>query len=362
MQTRSLADCYKLAGIPTNADQIKVRQKPLAKLSDQGLSQPQATELARIVFGIEIPGNLEWLVQPLTESDPSFSVIDGARELAVISTFLLEQAFAGGDRFAAVACVAATAAGRREPVIPNEIGVRAAQYLLDQSAASRHMAPIKPAQIATKPLKGKLLEQAAALAPNEWPKINELFKLVHEENTAAIGVLATQAVEVLRSVAAHIVRLEQDQDILAWHVGGWSRCWNRPFANETAGVVAVSAAIDLSDLTRGLAAPPAWRAVLQRTVQSARDGLSASDISFSDLVDSFSEEDISSLAIAAPSEMASGLCPVLGALHLRATLGQGTAWRASFARATGLQADWQLPVLDLAKQVYHERQLLKQPQ
>ncbi len=57
--------------------------------------------------------------------------------------------------------------------------------------------------------------------------------------------------------------------MLWWHVGGWSRLLDKPFAELDLGLAAVLAGVDMADMSRSAAGPAATPAILQGLLRQA---------------------------------------------------------------------------------------------
>src|SRR5262249_317679 len=117
------------------------------------------------------------------------------------------------------------------------------------------------------------------------------------------------------------------------------------------------AGLDLADLSRtsiGVAAAPA---ILLRTM-SVVDRKKATSFTLSDAVDAMSADELEKLELEEALDSAPEICPVLTAVGKASEIGTGSAWHASYKKATQLEPTLAFSPINLATQVYRERLLL----
>lgn len=113
----------------------------------------------------------------------------------------------------------------------------------------------------------------------------------------------------------------------------------------------------MADLSRSATGPAAAPAIFQRTLAAGRNRKTAK-ISIKDAVDAFPNEKFDRLTLADSLVGMPDICPILTAFAKAKDIGAGSAWHASFAKGTGLQAESAFAPLELAMQTYRERLLL----
>ncbi|MBB5051781.1 MAG: hypothetical protein NVV83_19615 [Afipia sp.] len=353
----NFADNYRAAGLSVGPEILKTRQEPFDKLR-KAIDPATAINLVRLYFGLPVPGGTDWFRDAFGETDTSFSLIDNAREAAVLAAGLLESAASDGKVFAALAILTTAAGGLREPKVRQDL-IDAMKFVLrDKAVAASNQAPTDPKKIKL-PAASKLpAEIDALLQAPEIGKASNLLKQVSDEATANTKSLTNQVFGVTVSLSAEVQRLREEVEMLWWHVGGWSRLLDKPFSEFTPGVAAVLAGIDMADMSRSATGPAATAAILQRTLAATNKDM-ASKIAIRDVVDAFPQDQLDLLDLGEELGNVSEICPVLSAFPKAKEIGAGQAWHAAYARATGLAAGSQFSPLDIAVQVYRERLLLR---
>jgi hypothetical protein len=353
----NFADSYRAAGLATGPDVLRTRQEPFDKLR-RAIDPQTAIDLTRIYFSLAVPRGTDWFRDAFGETDASFSLIDNAREAAVLAAGLLEAAAGDGKVYAALATLTTAASGLRQPLVrPDLIDVM--RFAIQEKAASaRQQVPADPSKIRV-PGKSRIATELAALAASpDLPTVSTLLKQVSEESADITKNLAIQLLSIVQPLAAQVLTLREEVEMLWWHVGGWSRLLEKPFAELDLGLAAVLAGVDMADMSRSLTGPAAAPAILQRTLLLGREP-KAPKIAIKDAVDALPQDQFDRLTLADALKAVPDICPVLTAFAKAKELGPGAAWHAPFAKATGLDAAAAFEPLDLAMQAYRERLLLQ---
>jgi hypothetical protein len=145
--------------------------------------------------------------------------------------------------------------------------------------------------------------------------------------------------------------------MLWWHIGGWSRLLEKPFADLAPGLAAVLAGVDLADMSRSAVGPVAAPAILQRTLAAGRKTQNAK-ITINNAVEALPQDLFDRLKLDHRLSTVPEICPVLTAFAKANEIGPGPTWHTAFAKATKLEAKSAFAPLDLAMQAYRERLLL----
>lgn len=352
----NFADNYRAAGLSPGPDIIRLRHDPFEKLR-KGIEATTSVDLTRLYFGFPIARGAEWFREVFGETDPSFSLYENGREVAVLAGGLLSAAIADGKMHAALAPLAAAAAGLRKPAVWPELLVQA-QHALSAKAIADRQRERSNTDLIKLPPKSKVPAEADALAQGaDWNKAASMFKKISNEAYEAAKNLASQTAEVVRPLAYDVADLREEVAMLWWHIGGWSRIMERPFAELEPAVAAVMAGLDLADLCNSHTGPAAAPAILQRTIMVGRQTPTPA-VTLNDAVDALPSD---VLARMSPSEIMASvpdICPILTAFGKARDIGSGTTWHGAYQKASGLEPSAKFKLLDLALQVYRERQLL----
>jgi len=347
----NFADQYKAAGLAPGPEIIKLRQTPFKKLrSDINIST--ILDLTRMYFGFPVPGGTDWFREAFESTDPSFTMLDNEREVAVLSACLLAAALSDGHVSAGLAPIVFSIGGRRTPSVCPEFIEEARQTLAIHSKDFRQQESVDISKIKS-PVKSKVTAaiEAYSSAP-ELAKVSELINLVSNES------LATQVVSVVSPLAKQVNGLREEVNMLWWYIGGWSRVLEKPFSDLDIGLAALMAGIDLAHLAEGKSGPAAAPAILQRLVIDPR-GNGDKKISLESAVKALPKDVYKLLNIPESIGSTCDLCPVLAALYKAEEIG-GKNWRATFNNVTRLKAGMLILPIELAIQVYRESLLLAQ--
>jgi hypothetical protein len=352
----NLADSYRAAGLSPGPELLRLRQEPFEKLRAAVVAQT-AVDLTRLYFGLSLPSGTDWFRDTFAENDPSFSMYDNQREAAVLAAGLLGAAITDGKIYAALAPLTCGGAGWREPVVHPELLDEARRAITAKAVKDRGRVPWN-AQIIKLPVNSKVPTASAALgAQPDWPKTVALFNLVSDEAYSAVKNLVTETRSMTEMLADQIADLREEVDMLWWYVGGWSRVLNRPFCDLAQALTAAMAGLDMADLSHTLVGPAAAPAILERVIFSGRK-TKAAKVTIKDAVDAFPQDAFNRLGLEESLHTLPDICPVLSAFAKAQAIGNGTAWHASFAKESKLEAAAALEPLALAVQVYRERLLL----
>jgi GTPase-associated system helical domain len=355
----NFADHYKAAGLAPGPQIISLRQEPFDKLR-KAMSVDRVITLVRLLFGLPEPEvkHKTWFREAFAETDPSFTMLDNAREAAVLSSCLLSAAFQEQDKghIEAGLAVLTTATHSRSPLVMPTLVEEARHHLDAVSVEMRTPPAVKVSKIRT-PASSEVPKQADELltAP-DWPRTAALFKKVSEEYQSRVLTLAQQTGSVISPLVHYAELLREELEMLWWYVGGWSKLLDKPFGELELAVAAVIAGIDLAELVRTPPGPVAAPAILHRLIWTGRKS-KAPSLTLNSVVNTMSEEDIQKLKFADSLKDIMDICPVLTALQKAAKIGQGTAWHTAFRKATALKEDLSFTPLDLAMQVYRETML-----
>ena len=353
----NFADSYRAAGLKPAPEILKTRQEPFEKLRNV-IDPATAIDLTRLYFGLLVPRGTDWFRDAFGATDTSFSLIDNAREAAVLAAGLLESATADGKIYAALATLTAAVSGLREPLVRPEL-VEAMRFAIQEKAINaRKQVPIDPKHI-RQPAASKLSNELAALAQGaDINKAAVLLKQVSEESTEITKMLASQVFSVAAPLTAQVLTLREEVDMLWWHVGGWSRLLEKPFADLDLGLTAVMAGLDMADMSQSPMGPAAAPALLQRTLVAGRK-TKAAKVAIKDAVDALPHNQLVRLKLTDKLRSVPEICPVLTAFAKAHEIGAGTSWHEAYSKATGIEPGQSMTPLELTMQAYRERLLLK---
>jgi GTPase-associated system helical domain len=340
----NFADSYRAAALAPGPEVIKLRQEPFEKICED-LDEKRAIDLTRLFFGLEkaLP---DWFREPFAAADPSFSPVDNEREIAVLASCGLAVGIEEGIIAAALAPLTAGAAGNRKPLVRPSLLNDALQAFQGMAGSGRGKLVVNTSKIADANTKLQKGIEGAGGGPDAAKSL-ELFRHVIEETNAVAAAVGP--------LIEHVVKLDEEVNMLWWYFGGWSRALERPFRELAPPLAAAMAGLDLATLTTApgpLAAP----AVLHRVI--GPEGGKGKRYSIREAVDAEKTETYARLGLPKQLELVPDICPVLTAFKKAVEIGETPAWHGPFAKASKMEASSEFSHLDLALQVYRETLLV----
>jgi hypothetical protein len=184
---------------------------------------------------LPVPRGTDWFRDAFKATDPSFSLVDNAREASVLAAGLLEGATVDGKMYAALATLTTAANGLRHPAVRPELIELMSGAIQERAISNRSHAPVNPRHIKV-PAASKLSAEFTGLtqAP-DIAKASALLKQVSEESGEMTKTLANQVLAVVQPLAEHVLTLREEVEMLWWYVGGWSRRSTSPSSASTWG-------------------------------------------------------------------------------------------------------------------------------
>jgi hypothetical protein len=353
----NFADSYRAAGLTLGPDVLRARQEPFDELR-KAIDAQTAIDLTRIYFGLPVPRGTDWFRDVFGATDPSFSLVDNAREASVLAGGLLEGAAVDGKMYAALATLTTAAGGLRQPLVRPELIDLMRATIRERAVSTRQHAPVDAKCIKT-PTASKLSAQLTALTQGaELIKASALLKEVSEESVEITEALANQVFAVVQPLAAQVLTLREEVEMLWWYVGGWSRLLDKPFMELDLGLAAVLAGVDMAEMSRSATGPAAAPAIFQRILVAGRKAKST-NVAIKDAVDALPQDQLDRLKLPDVLATVPEICPVLTAFAKANAIGTSPAWHMAYAKATELEAGAAFAPLELAVQSFRERLLLQ---
>lgn len=353
MPNFNFADAYRSTGLTVDAETLKLRKAPFDTVCSSIKSHRQAIDLARLYFGIQT-GDIDWFRQPFADADSTFSLVSNANEVAALASCLLE---ASSSELGAIAALALAAFGARRPVIYPEMLSRLNLANGEKAISWRLKRSLAPDKIRS-PSKDEATAIIEQFAGNQtMPQAVDALRKINTDSQHAAKSLADQTRTFAISLTEQMEVLNEQVDILWWHIGGWSRITNSAFSSMGIGAAAILAGLDMSELSRTWTGPVATPAILHRTIWSER----AKTDELLSIGSAVGNLDTGALGSIAVSEMVRGyqdLCPVLAAVHKAKEMEDSNAWHTAFSKAAGLSIDTQFSPTNLAVQVFREARIL----
>ncbi len=355
MTAINLADFYRTANLSPSHEIITLRTEPVKKAAAQ-ITGEQSVDLVRYYYGLPRAQEATWLPELFRESDASFSLIENEREAAVLAAAILATSIGSGSPRPAVAVLAGSGGGLRAPLVCPQV-VGQARDTLVSDAIERRNGALPDVRSIKAPGRTKTgASAAAAVVAQDWAKAGETLKLVSDENVKNIEALVSQTVSILTPLTSAIKELREEVQILWWHIGGWSRDLQKPFAEFPAETAAMLAGIDIAELSDAVRPPASSLVLLEKTLALGRETVPA-DCTFESAVMGLSVDQLAAIDLPASLTGIVDLCPIHTALLKAREIGGNGAWHQAFTKSTGLEPTAALSPICFAMQALRERLL-----
>jgi hypothetical protein len=353
----NLGDVYRETGLTIAPDLIRLRQGPAEKLL-KDLKHSAAFDLIRLYFNLPLPTGSDWFRDAFRETDTSFSMVDNAREAAILAAAILGASFKAGQAIYALALQTASVVRLRRPTVYPALLDEARTMLAAEAIKLRSQPNLNLKGIRI-PGAGKVPESAAALVQSpDWNKIAELIKLAAEEGRENAKNAVNQIFAVLSPLVAEVEVLREQTELLWWYIGGFSRVLEQPFSELPVGLAATMAGVDIADLSKSPTGPVAAPAILYKLVDRGRKG-KALKITLESVVNEFPTDSFDSLGLGDSLDGMFDFCPVFSAIAKASEIGASPAWHSAFQKTSAIDPAASFLPSDLATQVFRERALLK---
>jgi hypothetical protein len=349
MSNMNFADRYAEAGITPSAAIIEMRQASAERIG-KDIAKPRVLDLVSSYYGLE-GVDLTWFRDEFAQEDGSFSLINNARECAVLAGAILAGLTARGNAIAILAIIAGSIGGNRVPREAPGLVAEARAAYLQHAISNRQTGAIetKIRPVATP----KLGEELQALQPDPTAIVAMLGKVRLEEQEA-IKSLTNQVNNSLSPLVLQMRLMREETQILWWLFGESSRTLNKSFRSFTAPQAAILAGLELGELTRVTTlGPVAAPAMLERVIQLVPG--KATGTTIANVIDGFEASDLAKLRPPA-EDLLPRIYPLMTAIKKSIDIGQGS-WHAAFAKATGVDAKTKMSSVELASQIYVEHLL-----
>ncbi len=349
----NISDCYRSSGLQVGSDLIERRLKGFESLR-KNATKEQILDLARLYFGLPALADAEWFRSAFAEGDSAFSMVDNEHEVAVLAGGILEALNEDNVVVAGLAPLCAAMAGQRSPKVRPALLEIASRRLQEIARDARAHTAVNAAVIRS-PAKSKVIDDKSVAEAADVPRVAALVKRVSDESSEWTKTLASQVASLVQPMSRQLNTLQEEVEILWWHIGGQSRQVAKPFSDLDLGAACLLAGIDMADLSRLETAPVAAPALLARTLaplkkpKGGKVGLGAA-------VDALPPEFLESHDQNEAERQHTDLMPVLTALQRAKENGAGN-WQAGFKKLIGIDAGASFTAIDLAVQVMRERLL-----
>lgn len=345
----SFADRYAEIGLAPGADIIAARSAPATRIVDDA---PTQHIFAMVKAYFEIADvELEWFCEQFRQEDTAFSLVNNEREVRLLCAAILDELIAANDDVAILSVVTAHGAGCRLPKEFRWLVTRAEQALIDCAVSSRRAQTVDPKVINT--ATPKLAEEIAAITNGDWAGLLSALGKIRNEATSSVRTTAGQTTKALTELTRQVKLQREENQMLWWLMGGYSRALSRPFDQFTASQTAIIAATDLGALTAtSRLGPVAAGAMLDRMIGTSKKARGQQEKSLDAVVDSLDRDDLRKLELPV-EKIPAPLSLISTALVLARDLGPG-AWQNRFRDLTGQPASLNIEPVAISELLYRE--------
>ena len=354
-----IGSLYGVAALSTPGELITKRIDG-ARAALESVETLQAIQLATLAFDLPVDGDLEWLLEPLRNADPTFVPEPADRELSLLATGLLRAVLADGHKSvltAALAVICCSMGGTRR--IDPDGGVYERAVLALQTEQQKSAAKL-PTNAALKNIDAAPHADAIHSAGD----LNDITRLAHAVEKAIPKVVnSLQGNERrlrngLNNLITYVVQQNEQMQQQWWLFGGWSTSANRPFRDLPIPEAALRAGVELAALTQLPAGPMSAPAILDKLLSDAKHNPEI-DVPIATAVETADREWRRQWTTNVADTSVSLLCPVTLAASFALESMDEKDWRLRFRRESGLDATVQLPARGLAEQVLREQLLVR---
>ncbi|EJP3960144.1 hypothetical protein NUP41_002372 [Salmonella enterica] len=351
----SLPDLYKLSKISITPKEIEVKLSAIKHIIDNNTGA-ELFDLIQLYYNIDNDNEYIWFKEAFTEYDSSFSMVDSTRELAILSTYLINNIMQT-DSDIALSVLTSSFAGTRSPLLFPEL------IEISKSTLLNHIYKNKA-------------QDLTICEPNKYPIENSVSENLSEddltdaENIPNILVSISSEkdsfiTELSKNFHSNIVRmnqkiefLQEESNILWWLVGEYSNLMNEHYSSVEKPIAAITTALELSELTISSLGPASSSQLLYKVLNVSKKSRKAK-FKFNEYIENIPTLLFERFAIDPVIEQYNFMFPVYTALKKYYEIGNELAWCKAFRTATGLSDDIELSPIDLSTQLYRESLLLK---
>lgn len=317
---------------------------------DAGNSIERVVDLVH--FAYRLPSRSDhdadsWFLNVMRSGDPTFSLQRDAEEAARIATLVLKHLLQSNFHGTPVAVYAAAFAGKR-PTVDNHGLSAQARKTLHALVRTRGDTKIIPKITAGKIAAiGETLKAYA----DETTTEGDVFKAITADYNAQIKQVVTSANNTIETVWNEKKRLDEEVDLLWWHIGQESFLLDCPLASIPETVLPIVIGADLAAMVNTLPGPYGVYGIARK----ALGDLAEKQFKISEAIEAVSPT-FENLVQGGVADYA--IAPVHGALSER-LFEKTSVVDTQFKKKTGLNFDTKLTGYELALQTYHEALLLK---
>ena len=357
MKELSLADCYRYAGLTSEAANISLRLEPFQAIAKE-LTTDRVLDLVRFYFGLPVTADTKWFSTPIIEADPAFSMITNECEVAIIAMALLAREInVEENSHAALAILVAHACGRREPAVWPQFVANVSAAARDLTISERRAG--KPKQIRVRALSEALgASEEDLIAAADPTELNTILKKLNVDSQEMDKFLGAQVTAALKPIRAEVANLREEKDMLWWLIGGQSYQFHQQYASMKKGQAAYLIGVELAKLCRTPLGPNASEFLMRKALGEGRLD-KPTKLKIDGLPKLFTKDQLEKVANAAEIDDVRDLCFLSNAMARANDLGLPTAWKKRYGEDGSLSDKISFEAEEVAVQSFREALLLK---
>lgn len=352
------ADWYRLAEITPSGEILQKRWEGVEAFLNSIKDDKVPLELVRVFLALK-PKNEEFIGkfrQKFIDADPAFPSRDNDAEVRVLAASALadcleNKRFSNGFTVAQSLCCYSLFGQKKIDAISELIGI-ASEFLRQESVEARDVEELAKVKIPVK--LDQFFDEIKKHAPGNafgaaWPHIEGLFTALRSSLVSSVNVLSKN----LELLEANLDVQREENDILWWLYGEYSRDLEKKFLEITKPGVSLILAKELADLTLRLPGPNSSRAFLDKGLSVASVD-SKSETSIKEAVNSTDRQWRENYVRDVEFGLVSEFCPIHCALEKSIETDGKDDWVPAFQKSIALDPNNCLSALDVSMQFYLE--------
>jgi hypothetical protein len=357
-----LSRLHSSTAIAAEAEVVERRATAIESIASQ-MTTEQAISGAAVAAGVASDlSRLQWLIQPVSEADPSFSPVTVDKAVAALSSALTFHVLTRSDSRSVAAALALLSAGMSKA---NGAGIDGRLPSIAQQRIWAMQRTPTPSVKYAAPAQTVTAEQIAAfhtpLSQNSVPGSAEPLKVIVETLAKADAAQGKATADAIGALIARQAILEEETQMQWWVIGKASYDLLRPFADIAPFEAAARAAKELASMIspQRLAGPFAAPALLERVLESnSKSRLAAQP--FERAMTGIPREARAEIFLKKPSAaVAPAVFPIMLGAEYSIESVDAPDWQPRFARNAHVDATVELTPVEFAKQLLRELLLWK---
>lgn len=349
----NFADEYAIDGQTFSSELIRTRSQIFTKLrKDLTEDETKVVDLIKYYYELGTKECPEWVISEIIAVDDTYSRVHGKREAKLFAKCLIKAAMADQSWSAL-------------------LGIQTANYSLNSDA---DQVDVQYPELAEHELIKIALESRNELFFSDQPadtsigpKTTAITAIVGGDNSKLGDLLKTIVQDTinlqknlgykLEKSNEKIASIQQENEMLWWYVGGWSKSLEVPLNSLEHGLIALIVGSDLATLTNDIPAPAAVKALIHKTLVANGVDLKF-ELSIKELVNSHAKE-LNDHVLPEESCYTMALCPIISGFSRYKEIPETDSWINTYKTSFGFDPEIKLKPLEIAFQIYRELLLLK---